>query len=239
MPSDLRLAAETSVAPLVWGLSYAITTELLPDDRPLLAATLRALPAGLLLLAVTRARLPAGWRLRTAVLGMLNIGIFFSLLFVAAERLPGGVAAVMGALGPIAVALLGWPLLGVRPTLGGLAAAAAGVIGVGLLVLGPAARLDRVGLAAAILMTLSMALAIVLGRRWGGSPLAPLAMAGWQLVVGGLAVLPLCIAVEGEPPVPTGRNLVGFGVLALVGTALAYTLWFGGSRGCPPRGSRS
>jgi probable blue pigment (indigoidine) exporter len=34
------------------------------------------------------------------VLGTLNIGAFFALLFVSAYRLPGGVAAVLGAPAP-------------------------------------------------------------------------------------------------------------------------------------------
>jgi len=46
-----------------------------------------------LLLTLTR-RLPRGsWWWRAAVLGLLNFGAFFPLLFFAAYRLPGGVAA--------------------------------------------------------------------------------------------------------------------------------------------------
>lgn len=56
-----RIAADsalTALAPLVWGSTYLVTTEMLPPDRPLLAATVRALPAGLILLAIGRT-LPA------------------------------------------------------------------------------------------------------------------------------------------------------------------------------------
>src|SRR3712207_787212 len=74
----------TALTPAVWGTTYAVTAEFLPPGRPLLAGVLRALPAGLLLLAVTR-RLPRGsWWWRSAVLGALNIGVFFALLFAAA-----------------------------------------------------------------------------------------------------------------------------------------------------------
>src|SRR5690242_2577970 len=93
----------TAIAPLTWGSTYVVTTQLLPADRPLLAGTLRALPAGLLLLALGR-RLPSGrWWGRAAVLGALNIGAFFPLLFLAAYRLPGGVAAVLGSVQPLIV----------------------------------------------------------------------------------------------------------------------------------------
>ncbi len=36
----------TAFAPAVWGSTYLVTTELLPANRPLLAAAVRALPAG-------------------------------------------------------------------------------------------------------------------------------------------------------------------------------------------------
>ncbi len=101
----------TAFTPAVWGTTYAVTTEFLPPGRPLLAGVLRALPAGLLLLALTR-QLPRGsWWWRSAVLGGLNIGVFFALLFVSAYRLPGGMAAVLGAAQPLVVAGLTMLLL--------------------------------------------------------------------------------------------------------------------------------
>ena len=91
-------ALATAFGPVIWGSTYIVTTELLPPDRPFTAALLRTLPAGLLLVLWCR-RWPAwgdgvGWR-RLLVLAALNIGVFQALLFVAAYRLPGGVAAVV------------------------------------------------------------------------------------------------------------------------------------------------
>ena len=55
----------TALAPAIWGSTYIVTTELLPDGYPMTAAMLRALPAGILLLAFTRT-LPHGiWLLRS------------------------------------------------------------------------------------------------------------------------------------------------------------------------------
>ena len=128
-------ALTTAIGPVIWGSTYIVTTELLPPDRPFTAALLRTLPAGLLLVLWCR-RWPAwgdggGWR-RLLVLAALNIGVFQALLFVAAYRLPGGVAAVvayalwfrgiarlpsvavssLGLLSPVTAVLLGWALLG-------------------------------------------------------------------------------------------------------------------------------
>jgi hypothetical protein len=41
--SDLLL---TAIAPAIWGSTYIVTTEFLPDFPPLTVAMLRALPAG-------------------------------------------------------------------------------------------------------------------------------------------------------------------------------------------------
>jgi len=218
----------TALTPMVWGTTYAVTTEFLPPDRPLLAAVLRALPAGLLLVALTR-RLPRGdWWWRSAVLGTLNIGVFFALLFVCAYRLPGGMAAVLGAVQPLVVAGLTVLLLTERVALRTVLAAVAGAGGVALAVLTAEARLDPIGLLAGLAGTGSMALGLVLTRRWGQPDVSPLTTTGWQLTAGGLLLVPAALGVEGLPGTLTGVNLAGYAYLSLVGTALAYTLWFHG-----------
>jgi probable blue pigment (indigoidine) exporter len=224
MNRDLVIAA---VAPLVWGSTYLVTTEWLPADRPLLAATLRALPIGLLITLHGR-ELPRGhWWWQSALLGLLNIGAFFALLFLAAYRLPGGVAATAGAIQPLVVASLAALLLDetLRARVG--IAGALGIGGVGLLVLGPDAALDTVGVAAALGGTLSMATGVVLTKRWK-RPTSLLTVTGWQLTAGGLALLPLTLLVEGPPPGLTAVNVAGYAWLAVVGTGLAYVLWFRG-----------
>ncbi|MEE1941803.1 EamA family transporter [Streptomyces sp. TRM 70361] len=224
----------TALAPAIWGTTYLVTTELLPPDRPLLAAVLRALPAGLLLLALTR-RLPTGqWWWRAAVLGALNIGVFLALLFVAAYRLPGGVAATAGAVQPLIAAGLSAAVLGERFTVRTVLAGVAGVAGVGLLVLRADARLDAVGVAAALGGAAVMATGVVLSKRWT-APAPLLAVTGWQLVAGGLLLLPAALAAEGPPPAGlTAGNLLGYGYLSIVGAALAYALWFRGIRALSP-----
>ncbi|RKT57331.1 EamA family transporter [Saccharothrix australiensis] len=217
----------TALAPAVWGTTYFVTTEYLPPGRPLLAALLRALPAGLLLLAVTR-RLPSGdWWWRSLLLGALNIGAFLPLLFLAAYRLPGGVAATVGAVQPLVVAGLAAALLGQRMTIRVALAAIAGVAGVSLLVLRADARLDWLGVAAALGGATVMAAGTVLGKRWG-SPAPPLAMTGWQLIAGGVLLLPVALLVEGAPPALSPTNVAGYAFLATVGGAASYTLWFRG-----------
>ncbi|MGA5820103.1 EamA family transporter [Kitasatospora sp. NPDC094028] len=230
----LGIVLLTAVAPAVWGSTYLVTTEYLPPNRPLLAATLRALPAGLLLIALTR-RLPKGsWWWRSLVLGALNIGIFLALLFIAAYRLPGGVAATVGAVQPLVTAGLSAALLGDRLTLRTVLSGIAGVVGVSLLVLRANAHLDMIGVVAALGGALVMATGVVLSKRWT-SPAPVLATTGWQLTAGGLMLAPVTLFVEGPPPAHlTGQNLLGYAYLSLIGAAIAYALWFRGLRALPP-----
>lgn len=230
--ASLRLVLATAVAPVVWGTTYAVTSELLPPGRPLLAATLRALPAGLVLVAVTGRRPAAGDWAKVAVLGTLNVGAFFALLFVAAHRLPGGVAATLGAVQPLVAAGLAALLLGERIRHRTLLAGVLGIVGVALLVLRAGASLDGWGVAAGLAGTGSMATGVVLTKRWGRS-LPLLAATGWQLVAGGLVLLPTMLLVEGLPPALSAENVAGHVWLGVVGTALAYALWFRGIEALP------
>ncbi len=221
---DILLAV---VAPLVWGSTYLVTTEFLPPDRPLLVGALRALPIGLWIVA-GYGKLPSGWWWwRVIVLGTLNIGLFFALLFLAAYRLPGSVAATLGAIQPLLVAWLAWILLLEKPTTLTLTAGIFGVAGVGLLVLGPNTQLDPLGVTAALGGAVSMAVGIVLAKRWV-RPVPLLLFTGWQLVVGGVVLALLSLFIEGLPPRLSLTNLMGFAYLGLIGTGLAYTLWFRG-----------
>jgi len=230
--NKILLLLTTAVAPAAWGLTYLVTTELLPPDRPLFTAVLRALPAGLLLVALSR-QLPHGrWWWRATVLGLLNIGLFFALLFVGAYRLPGGVAAVAGAVQPLVVAGLAAGLVGERLRLRTVVTGLAGMAGVAMLVLNAQARLDVVGVAAALGGAVSMAVGVVLTKRWG-RPAPLLAMTGWQLVAGGVLLVPVAVLVEGAPPVLSTTNVMGYLVLGGVGTALAYVLWFRGVHALP------
>ncbi|MEC4812702.1 MAG: EamA family transporter [Scytonema sp. PMC 1069.18] len=222
--SDILL---TAVAPMTWGTTYVVATELLPPNHPLLVAALRSLPIGILLTAWLK-QLPKGiWWWRILLLGSLNIGLFQALLFVAAYRLPGGVAATAGAIQPLLVVLFSWVVLNEKPSKLSIVAAIAGFVGVGLLVLGPTARLDSVGIIAAIAGAATMGLGTVLVKRWK-RPVSLLVFTAWQLTVGGMVLLPIALVIEGPITHLSTTNLLGFVYLGLVGTGIAYALWFRG-----------
>jgi len=221
--SDLLV---TALAPCIWGSTYIVTTELLPQGYPITVAMIRALPAGLMLLLLVR-QWPKGiWLVRSFVLGALNFSIFQTLLFAAAYRLPGGIAATLGAIQPLIVVFLAYALLGSALRLSSILAALAGMAGVALLVLRNEAVLDPIGIAAALGGAVSMALGVVLTRKWQ-PPVSPLGFAAWQLTAGGILLLPVVLWFEPALPMPTLPNAVGFTYLVLF-TAITYILWFRG-----------
>jgi len=222
----------TAVAPAAWGTTYIVTEQFLPPDRPLFAALVRALPVGLVMLAWRR-RLPRGdWWWKAVVLGVLNIGAFFPLIFLAAYHLPGGLAATIQAASPLAVMALAWPMIGERPARVRVGAALVGLVGVTLLVLRSPDGVTALGLAGAVGSVLVSALGYVLAKRWT-SPVDMLTLVSWQLVVGGLALLPVALLVEGAPPAIDVPAVLGYAWIAVVGTGLAYVCWFTGLRAMP------
>ncbi|MFO6453791.1 MULTISPECIES: EamA family transporter [unclassified Aeromicrobium] len=222
----------TAVAPVAWGSTYYVTSAFLPPDRPLFGALMRALPVGLLLLAL-RPTLPTGsWWWRALLLGTLNIGAFFALIFVAAYRLPSGLAATLTATAPIAMMLVAWLLIAERPRLASLGAAVLGIAGVALLVLRAGFAVDMIGVAASLGAVVMSSFGYVLLKRWT-APVDLLTLTAWQLVAGGLLLLPAALVVEGAPPAMDVPAVLGFLYIGLVATGLANYLWFRGLQRMP------
>ncbi|MGN2427392.1 EamA family transporter [Klebsiella electrica] len=217
----------TALAPAIWGTTYIVTSQFLPPDRPFIAALLRVLPAGIALLIWCR-RFPLRnewWKL--IVTGILNIGAFQALLFIAAYRLPGGLAAVIGAIQPLLVMMLAWCVDRQRSPWVAVLSAVAGIIGMALLLLSPHTVLDPLGIMAAFSGAVSMALGTWLSRRWAIS-LPVVALTGWQLLTGGVVLAPVAWLVD--PPLQgvTLTQAAGYLWLCVAGAMIAYGLWFRG-----------
>lgn len=217
----------TALAPAIWGSTYIVTSQFLPPDRPFIAALLRVLPAGIALLIWSR-RLPLcgeWWKL--IVTGILNIGAFQALLFIAAYRLPGGLAAVIGAIQPLLVMLLAWCVDRQRSPWLAVLSAMTGIVGMAMLLLSPQMTLDPLGIGAAFLGAMSMALGTWLSRRWAIA-LPVIALTGWQLLTGGIVLAPIALLVDPPLHQVTLTQAAGYLWLCVAGAMLAYGLWFRG-----------
>ncbi|GGH67214.1 permease [Comamonas phosphati] len=214
-----------AVATILWGFTYIVSTTLLPQN-PMLIGAVRALGGAFALLLFARHLPPPNWWNKIIVLGTLNAGLFFGLLFISAMRLPGGVAAIFQALGPLCAILLGWAILKMQPSLLKIASVVIGVAGVSLVVLKGSVALDAIGVAAALGGTVSLALGGVLMSKWGKPPIALLAFTGWQLLVAGIELFIVALLMNDFPDALTSTNVAGFVILAVVLTAIPFALWF-------------
>ncbi|MER7467924.1 EamA family transporter [Streptomyces sp. NPDC097981] len=232
MEANLRWPLVTAVAPIAWGTNYYVTREFLPAGQPLYGAVFRALPAGLLLLAARR-KLPGGsWWWKSLLLGFLNMGGFFALVYVSAQRLPTSAASTVMATAPLVMMLFAWALIAERPGARQLAGACLGVAGVSLMLLTGTVPMDFLGVLASVAAMAMSSLGYVLAKRWSAR-VEVLASTAWQLTGGGLLLLPLAVAVEGKPPALDGPALLGFAYVTAVATALAFAAWFAGLRHLP------
>lgn len=226
---NLRWALITAIAPVAWGSTYYVVHEFLPADQPLWGSALRALPAGLLLLAVRR-ELPRGdWWWRSLLLGTLNMGAFFVLVYLAAQLLPTNLASTIMAVSPAAMMALAWLLLSQRPRALPVLGAVIGIGGVVIMLATGTTAANPWGvLASASAMAMS-AIGHILTRRWSTTTHI-LSVTAWQLVAGGIVLTVVAVAVEGAPPSITPSNGAAFAYVAVFATAIAYSAWFTGLR---------
>src|SRR5206468_2413843 len=98
-----------------------------------------------------------------------------------------------------------------------VAAGLVGIAGVALLVLRNPGHIDTLGLVGAFGSVLVSALGFVMVKRWPAPRTAQspegvgmMTLVSWQLVVGGLALLPVAYLVEGAPPAVDGKAVAGF-----------------------------
>lgn len=232
MEATLRWTLLTALAPVAWGTNYFVTHAFLPAGHPLYGAAIRALPAGLLLLAIGRERPHGSWWWKSLVLGVLNVGAFFALIYLAAQLLPTSVASTVMASSPLVMMVFAWALLAERPRLRSLAGAGVGIGGVCLMLLTGASSIDARGVLASVTAMAMSSWGYILAKRWSHQ-VDVLGATSWQLIAGGLVLLPVAVAVEGAPPTLDLPAALGFGYVTVVATALAFAVWFAGLRHLP------
>lgn len=232
MEANYRWALVTAIAPVAWGANYYVTSQFLPPGIPLYGAAIRALPAGLLLLAVCRQRPRGSWWWKSLVLGTLNVAAFFVLIYLAAQLLPVSIASNLMAASPLAIMLFARALLAERPHVLALAGAGLGIAGVCLMLLAGSAPVRAPGVLAAIAAMTMSSLGYVLAKRWNPDA-GVLASTAWQLIAGGLILIPIAAALEGPPPAISAAAILGFGYVTTIATAVAFAAWFTGLQRLP------
>lgn len=231
----------TALAPIIWGSTYIVTTEILPDNQPLITAVLRTLPLGLVItLAYKHAftnltnQLGKHTWLKMWVLALLNISLFQAMLFIGAYRLPGSIVAMVGSIQPLVIMWLMYYFEHKMPKLPTLIAVGFAMLGMSMLLIKPNTTFawDSIGLIASVIGSISMALGMYLTKRWKSAASSKVdmnmvAFTGWQLLLGGILLLPFALYFEDLPSMDI-NNIVGYSYLAIFGSAIAYSLWMKG-----------
>ena len=225
---------------VVWGSTYlgiAIAVDTIP---PFLMAAARFLLAGAILLAWSIARecrsfvRPSRreWR-DSAIVGALLLAGGNGLVAFGEGTVPSGIAALLVALMPVWVAILGGIFLGDRLPRLAVLGIAVGFAGVAILVgpsaVGGAGALDPLGLAACLLAPIAWAAGSLFASRRAALPSRPLVATGLQMSLGGL-VLAVMAALSGElatfdPAAVTRDSLLAFAYLTVIGSILAFTVY--------------
>ena len=230
-PTEWLLLVGLSVP---WGGSFfcsEIALAELPPFTVVLGRVGLAAAALAIVVLASGQRPPRSLRLWGAfvAMGVLNNVIPFSLIIWGQTAIAGGLAAILNATTPLFTVVLAHLLTpDERMTPGRLSGVFLGLGGVAVMI-GP--TLAGLGVAvvaqlACLAAALSYALAGIFGRRFRGTP--PLITAAGQTGASTLLILPLALIVDRPwtlpPPGPvTWAALIA---LALLGTALAYLIYF-------------
>lgn len=235
MQPDAEQVAWPAVAalllvPFIWGYNWVVMKSALAYVGPFEFAAWRFVPAGVLMLgSMAAVRRPLAVRSlgMVAWAGILQAGVNTALSLFALRTGPAGRSALLCYTMPFWVVVLGWPVLRERPgRLQGLAMAAAAA-GLALIFAGGSGAGGN--LAAAALATGS-------GLAWAGGAVITrrllvreradtLAVAAWQNLFGGLALLVAALFFPGRPT--TWSPYLLFAVLyeILPATVVAWLLW--------------
>lgn len=216
---------------LAWGATFSAVKVGLESAPPVLFAGLRALLGGAVMavLAWRRTGLPAlaGQGRAYTLLTALNVLLFFGLQTVAIGLLPSGLAAVLVYLQPVLVGLLAWWLLEEPMTTAKVLGLLVGFGGI-LVVSGGAfsGHVSATGVALAVASALAWALGTIVFKATDGR-VDPWWAVALPFLVGGALLTLVGLVVEGPDLTWSPRFAVALVFAGLVGTALAWSLWFG------------
>jgi drug/metabolite transporter (DMT)-like permease len=224
----------------IWGTSFLFIKIVVSEIGPFTLVTGRLGLAALLIWALVWIRRaqkttqPRNLWPIYAVVGMLNGALPFSLISWGEQYIPSGWAALLQATTPLFTILFAHVLthddrINKRKALG----VALGFLGVGLLIwpeLQAGVTTSVWGMLAIVGSSISYAVASIFARKKLHSEPAMVSAAG-QFTMGFLYILPVAFIFETprqilQPGALSGRALASWAALAILGTVVAYTLYY-------------
>lgn len=222
-PRPARMLAVTAL----WGACFLAIRWGLRDAPPLWYGALRGVVAGAALLGlalIQRRPAPRGWRQwrDICLLGLANVTLAFGAMFVAANGLATGTAAVLVNAQPILILFPASLLYGERVS---RRTAIASLVGLGglALIAGPGG--GGRGAFVSILSAVGITAGTLLARRLRDMDL--MMATAWHFLLGGAALALVAAVVEQPGAIEwTPGFVIVVLALGVVGTALPFLLWF-------------
>ena len=221
---------------LVWGSTWLFIKVGLEDLPPFtfvwirFAIALVPLVIGMAALGLKLPRKASDWRLLSFT-GVLTFTLGYGLVFWGEQYISSGLTSVLFTTYPLFGLFFAHGLLSSEPlTMRRLAGAALSMAGVAFIFseqIRAHGTMAVLGSAAVLVSSLSGALSgVIIKKR--GSHLDPVVVTAVQMVFGGLPLMAVAFATEASPLslVWTAKALFSLFYLALVGTSLAFVLWY-------------
>lgn len=224
---------------VVWGSTYLGISIAVDSIPPFVMAGSRFALAGIVMLGAAfilrrgALTLPTRreWR-DSFIVGSLLMGGGMGMVALGEETVPSGIAALIIAMMPLWVAVIGRAAFGERLPLGAVVGVAIGLTGVAILVWpsGVAAEsFNPGGIAALILSPISWSSGSLYSAHRARLPRDPLVATAAQMIAGSVT-LGLMATVRGElgsfrVDAVTAESLAAFGYLTVVGSLVAFTAY--------------
>jgi drug/metabolite transporter (DMT)-like permease len=217
---------------LIWGSTYLAIRVMVETVPPLLGSGVRFSVAGAVMIGVLslhRSVRPTRAQLLSALLVGLLLPGANAVVTVAEQEVPSSVAALLIASVPLWVILMRRGS-GERVSRAGIGAVLVGFAGVALLV--------RPGEQSGDATVLGLAAVVFAAVMWASGSFAsprlklprdPLVSTGWQMLLGGLAIVAVGLALgeapEVDPEAFSTRSVLALGYLIVFGSWVAYTAY--------------
>ncbi len=217
----------------IWSSAFVATKMGLASSPPLILASMRFLIAGplMILIAVAlRHPFPKDIRflLLLALLGVLNNTLYLGLTFLSLQTVSAALTSLIATLNPLITALLSSAFLGEGLTARKAAGLLVGIAGAVSVV---QRRLhmsldDPLGVALSVLGLLSLALGTILFKKLVLRT-SVLMISGLQVLMGGVALLPVALLFESARNIIVDANLsYSAAYLTMVVSVLGTLIWF-------------
>ena len=217
------------MAAIFWGANFNLARPVLAEMSPYIAGASRYVLAAAVMILIAQMRKEATplrhWQayLTLGVVGVFGFNLFFFLGMETSSAING--ALIMG-LNPLLTAILGYLILGDKPSNRQLVAFPVGIAGVAIVVLGAGAQLTvSVGDIYLVIATLNWALYNVLVKKMMPKNVSGIANTAGIMTFGAIALSIAAFMHGGSVSLPGIHAGTALLMMSLGGGVLAYLFW--------------